>query len=586
MSKKNGIVEQPEVQTPNTGYTEVNMTAQTNKASTATQATPATKKTEPTKNYNVQPSTYTQGVQTVVQPQAQEPAENQANTNVVLPVSDDFNDAVVQQYMTDYQTGIQNNNYQAQINALSAIDAYRTSKGLTPKYGQTIYELNNQRNQKIEGIIQDYETQMSDAVSRGDASTAVQIGQQMQAYKKSVNYQDNVKNATTYLQDIEYKNTYDDVINGILKELLTTRFTYDPSDDKALLKAQEYATNTAMEKMNAKGILDSTMTAQIVAATVSNLQVEYEKMAKEEFYNNIDRMKSMANFVIGLEETQYNRWLQNVQLNLEYYSAQRDEMAYQWDRVEKLGYVDNEASIILGVAPGMLSPSMRQAIQEAELAAKQRYDELYSDIALAGAKQAMEDGIFFFFSITNQFEQGTSSSTNVGTIGNQITQTTKFEGKLDSTALKEEMALMYKKGATIKEILEWAVKNTKSYNDLAKAAHGNATATTLSTYGSYTMEEVNEILYGKKETSTNSNAGQAITAIGNKLSNIWGNVVEATGNMFKGKTENEKIIKEIINDKGGANDKTLPYIEKYLLENYEGEQLEELLKLLDEEMEG
>lgn len=575
MSKKNGIVEQPEVQTPNTGYTEVNMAAQTNKASTAT---PATKKTEPAKNYTVQPSTYAEGVREQVTPQVQEPVENQANTNVVLPVSDDFNDAVVQQYMTDYQTGIQNNNYQAQINALSAIDAYRTSKGLTPKYGQTIYELNNQRNQKIEGIIQDYETQISDAVSRGDASAAVQIGQQMQAYKKSVNYQDNVKNATTYLQDIEYKNTYDDVINGILKELLTTRFTYDPSDDKALLKAQEYATNTAMEKMNAKGILDSTMTAQIVAATVSNLQVEYEKMAKEEFYNNIDRMKSMANFVIGLEETQYNRWLQNVQLNLEYYSAQRDEMAYQWDRVEKLGYVDNEASIILGVAPGMLSPSMRQAIQEAELATKQRYDELYSDIALAGAKQAIEDGRLVYNSATGQMQQVAGGSNGTTTDG-KITPTTKFNGTLSATALKRQMEIMWEEDASDEELIQFARNNAKTYDAFVQAIGG-----TEDTY-SYTLARANEILYGKKET-TSVAGNQALINTGKFVGNTINKVTNTIGNMFKGKSENEKIIQQVISEQGGAVPANLPYIEKYLLENYEGEQLEELLNLLDKEMEG
>lgn len=584
MSKKNGIVEQPEVQTPNTGYTEVNMTAQTNKASVATQATPATKKTEPAKKVEELP--LAQPV-TNVQPQAvqmQEPVENQANTNVVLPVSDDFNDAVVQQYMTDYQTGIQNNNYQAQINALSAIDAYRTSKGLTPKYGQTIYELNNQRNQKIEATIQGYETQISDAVSRGDASTAVQIGQQMQAYKKSVNYQDNVKNATTYLQDIEYKNTYDDVINGILKELLTTRFTYDPSDDEALLKAQQYATNTAMEKMNSRGILDSTMTAQIVAATVSNLQVEYEKMARDEFYNNIERMKSMANFVIGLEETQYNRWLQNVQLNLEYYSAQRDEMAYQWDRVEKLGYVDNEASIILGVAPGMLSPSMRQAIQEAELAAKQRYDELYSDIALAGAKQAIEDGIVYYNPITNQFEQGTSAGISTGTSGNQITSLTKFNGELTGTEIMRQMDAMHEKGATDYELISFAANNAKSFNAFIQALSGDED----SQYDAFTLAEANEILYGTSNTpTTNQTIGnQALSNIGNILGNAFNKVTDTVGNMFKGKTENEKIIQQVIHDKGGAVPANLPYIEKYLLENYEGDQLEELLNLLDKEMEG
>ena len=175
---------------------------------------------------------------------------------------------------------------------------------------------------------------------------------------------------------------------------------------------------------------------------------------------------------------------------------------------------------------------------------------------------------------------GGSTTGGASTTDGKITSTTKFNGTLSATALKRQMEIMWEEDASDEELIQFARNNAKSYDEFVQAIGG-----TEDTY-SYTLARANEILYGKKETSTNSNASQAITAIGNELSNIWGNVVEATGNMFKGKTENEKIIKQIINEQGGAVPANLPYIEKYLLENYEGEQLEELLNLLDKEMEG
>ena len=237
---------------------------------------------------------------------------------------------------------------------------------------------------------------MASATYSGDEVLAQQIGQQMEAYKRSVNYQETLDNASNYLANVEYKSVYDTTINDIVNELLTSRFTYDPSDDKALLKAQQYATNSVYESMNAKGILDSTMTAQIVTNTVNELIPVYEKMSKEEFYNNIERLQSMANLVINLDDRQYQRWQDNVQNKLDYYSAKKDEINYQWDRVNKLGYVDNEASIVLGVAPGTMSPSMREKIQKAEQEAQSQYNKLLSDIKLAEVKAQLDQNTYAY----------------------------------------------------------------------------------------------------------------------------------------------------------------------------------------------
>lgn len=380
--------------------------------------------------------------------QTVQPIRNQSNIAVKIP--SDLYDQTVQGYLNEYNKGKEINDYQAQINALNAIDQYRTSQGYAPIYTSNVYELMNQRTEKIKNAIREYETDMASATYSGDEVLAQQIGQQMEAYKRSVNYQETLDNASNYLANIEYKSVYDTTINDIVNELLTSRFTYDPSDDKALLKAQQYATNSVYESMNAKGILDSTMTAQIVTNTVNELIPVYEKMSKEEFYNNIERLQSMANLVINLDDRQYQRWQDNVQNKLDYYSAKKDEINYQWDRVNKLGYVDNEASIVLGVAPGTMSPSMREAIQEAEQEAQSQYNKLLSDIKLAEVKAQLDQGTYAYKkNIDAQYKSSTTktSSGNSTLYDDDVTDSDKKKiiktkytnGELDELGAIEEI---------------------------------------------------------------------------------------------------------------------------------------------------
>lgn len=313
-----------------------------------------------------------------------------SNSSIPVKRYTDLDDNTVREYLKDYDYGVSINDYQAQINALTAIDNYRATKGLKPIYAGNIYELTNQRTKKIESKIRDYEDEISIAMNMGDDETAQQLIQQLNDYKKMVDYQPTMDNAATFLQGVQYKSNWDNAINGIVQQLLTAQFTYNPSDDQALLKAQQYATNVVYESMNAKGILDSTMTAQMVTKTVNELIPVYQKMAKEEFYENIERLQTMANFIIKLDDRDYSRWQDEVARQLEVYQAKRDEISYQWDRVNTMGYVDNEASIILGVAVGTMSPSRRQAIDEAQAEIEKEYRKLQSDILLAEAKKQLD----------------------------------------------------------------------------------------------------------------------------------------------------------------------------------------------------
>lgn len=460
------IMESAEMQTPNTVNTEVQETIQANSVRpqmTTPQTTPQpntsqSSNIQPTQNNtsnvqnstsNVQKtpeyqSTYTMSQQNIMnQAQSVQPIQNQSSTAIKIPT--DLYDRTVEAYLEEYNRGRKINDYQAQINALNGIDQYRVSQGYKQMYTSNVYELTNQRTEKIKNQIRDYETDIATAINEGDEELAQQIGQQMEEYKKMVNYNESLNNSASYLENLEYKFAYDNVVNGIIDELLTAKFTYDPNDDEALLRAQQYATNTVYESMNSKGILDSTMTSAIVTKTVNELIPVYEKMAKEEFYENIDRLQTMANFIMNIDDRQYERWQNQVQLKLDYYEAKKEEVKYQWERVENLGYVDNEASIILGVAPGTMSPSMRKAIQEAEQEATSQYNKLLTDIQLAQAKAELEVQTYASKKAIDNGYNNTNGSTS--NFSNEISNsTTKYDSNISNEDKKKIIKSKYKNG--------------------------------------------------------------------------------------------------------------------------------------------
>lgn len=467
--------------------------AQTGVSTKATQPTKATaSQINPTPVDKGAAQNTTQNNQQNVQTNQYVPAQN----DVAVKMPSDFTDNTVQGYISAYQRGVNANDYQAQINALTALDQYRIDHGYEPIYNNTILELNNKRNQKIDNNIQNYDAQIAAAYNSGDYELAQQLGQQLLDYKKMTNYDDtrdryDPRDVANYIKNNEYRSNYDSIINGILSELLTARFTYNPAEDEALIKAQQYAANTAYESMNARGILNSSMTAQIVTKTIASLQPTYEKMAREEFYENLNRLQSMANYVIELDDRQYKRWLENTQRNLSYYDALKDEVTYMWDRVNQLGYVDNAASVILGVAPGTLSPNTRQAIQEQKQKTEEEYNKLMTDIALAQAKAELDvdtyrqkQAIEAAYDVnthaqkqaieTSNYEQKRIIDSKYKTTGKTGTTDTKkdYSGTLDATTLKKNADNMAKDGSSKEDIVWKSWLEAKDDNSFLQGVSG------------------------------------------------------------------------------------------------------------------
>ena len=560
------VIEDPNLETPNTKGTELQNQVQQNtkyvvqpnaynyaQTSKPTQSTQSTQPTQPTKPTTITAGEPNNAVTTNVQQQntIQPTVETK---QVAVKTPSDLNDSTVQGYLNDYRYGVSINDYQAQINALNALDQYRIDKGYEPIYTDTVYELTNRRTEKIKNAISEFDRRIAEAYNSGNYEEAQAIGQELLDYKKMTNYNDtpqtyNPRDVADYMANLEYRSNYDGIINGIVSELLTARFTYNPAEDEALIKAQQYAANTAMEKMNARGLLNSSMTAQIVTATIAQLQPTYEKMAREEFYENIERLQSMANFIVDLDDRQYKRWLEEVDRNLAYYSALKDEVSYMWDRVNQMGYVDNEASLILGVAPGSLSPSARQAIQEQDAKTQNEYNKLMSDIALAQAKaeldvetyrqkQAIETSNYATKKyIDNQYKN--SNSNNGTSTDIQVSDNTRFTGQLDGEYLKSQLNVMASKKSQDEakwDMIYYARANAKNREAWLKAIGGG------DYYEGWTEAEANEILNEMAEYS------DAIKTIDEKINSLYETVYQYTPSKEVPGEVIEKLIGEYINE--------------------------------------
>ena len=153
-------------------------------------------------------------------------------------------------------------------------------------------------------------------------------------------------------------------------QILNMRFNYNPNEDDLLKQAARYTTQNTFESMNAKGILNSSLTAERVARVVGELIPTYEKMAREEFESNFNMLMNTAQFIMNLDDTQYTRWENDRQQKwkeeqAEYEKAQQ-AIKNAWERVDELGYVDNDAAVVLGVKVGTLSKDAREAKEQRE----------------------------------------------------------------------------------------------------------------------------------------------------------------------------------------------------------------------------
>ena len=170
-----------------------------------------------------------------------------------------------------------------------------------------------------------------------------------------------------------YQSAYSDTINGLISsmiEQLENGFQYDPNKDTALQVATEYASNSTMQSLAGSGVLNSSATAERVARVVSDLIPQYEQLAYTRWTDYLGQLSNTAQMVMNYDSQQFEYWkdakdreFQNKQFE---YQKQQDALNNAWKRIDELGYVDNNASAILGVPVGTLSGEARLAKEQRE----------------------------------------------------------------------------------------------------------------------------------------------------------------------------------------------------------------------------
>ena len=170
-----------------------------------------------------------------------------------------------------------------------------------------------------------------------------------------------------------YQSAYADTINSLISQMLTqlnNGFQYDPTQDEGLKVATEYAANSTLQSLAGSGVLNSSATAERVARVVSELIPQYEEKAYGRWTDYLGQLADTAQLVMNYDAQQFEYWKdakdREFQEKQFAYQKQQDALENAWKRVDELGYVDNEASTILGVPVGTLSGEARFAKEQQE----------------------------------------------------------------------------------------------------------------------------------------------------------------------------------------------------------------------------
>ena len=288
------------------------------------------------------------------------------------------------------------NNIQGQINALTKI-----SRITGQDYSAQINSLAEARTNKINSANEEFTQRYNQAIAQGDIEGANQILAEQQKWLESVNAPQELPTLEGQYQQeqqnlqIAYEKKYLDGIDQITEAIVQLtgnilNFQYNPYADTALQIAQGYAVGRVKETMNSTGMYFSSMTTSAITKAVAELVPVYEQMAKDEMKNNLSMLQSTANYLMNLEQMQFNMWKSQIELQFEANNDRRKEVAAAWDRVNNIGYVDNQASAILGVAAGTLSPNAREHLQSLQEEIAKENRNLIQNMVLADYKNELE----------------------------------------------------------------------------------------------------------------------------------------------------------------------------------------------------
>lgn len=224
--------------------------------------------------------------------------------------------------------------------------------------------------------------------------------------------------------DVERRNILQE-----LRERTVSPPRYRPEEDPAFQAAADEVSRRVMEQMNRRNILSSTITRDDVARAMASVLPQYQQQFYSQQQAQFGNLANILGAYSDIEQQEYARQvaaeekrLANEKAKIE---AEEKEINRAWDRVENLGYVDNLASITLGVPVGTLSADAQKAYEERQArlelarennaAALQRTREsnaaaMQRSLVRTPLEQAKDEA-------ANRYRQGTASPEDLSLLG-------------------------------------------------------------------------------------------------------------------------------------------------------------------------
>ena len=288
-----------------------------------------------------------------------------------------------------YQEAVARGDLKAQIDALT-----EASKLDGIDRTEQINQLWQQRGDKIRRQDDEYLRQINNATTEEEYYQALS---DQKAYRDMVGYDEQIeRDYQTRKQEIaiDYERTWDKGISDMTNAIIQLtgnilNFQYDPYADQNLQRAQEYTRAVMTEQFANTGMYASSAVTYAITAAVAELVPVYEKMAKEEMRDNLAILQSTANYLMNLDEYQFNQWKAQIQMKWQANEEKQKEFDRAIENANARGYFTNDEAAIVGVTPGSESFAARQAAIEKQEAIEKENRELLNKMALEEFKTTM-----------------------------------------------------------------------------------------------------------------------------------------------------------------------------------------------------
>lgn len=278
--------------------------------------------------------------------------------------------------------------------------------------------------QDINDIIQQVQGQQQPQAQTpaGEYQQAAQEGAEQ---KEAIlgKFQEEVSGITEEFQNRQPLYTED--IQQSLRQAFGDPFEYDPNKDPALQEAQKYAEREIVNAMNARGILNSTITRDEYASMLSSMIPKYESIAFDRYQTNINNQLKRVNVLRSLSQDDYRMYKDQVDFtlqNLENVTTNaidmiddnlktmydttiripneeadreskriQDELQNAYDKLDATGYVDNEMSAITGIPAGTLSKDAKKILGSYIMSEEEKQKLLAGEIEMADIEQRAKE---------------------------------------------------------------------------------------------------------------------------------------------------------------------------------------------------